>query len=231
MQYKIICDPTYSAVEVSLQAGERIVGDSGAMAWMSANIKTETTTRGGLLAGMKRKLLSGESFFQNVYYPAGGPGTVTLAPGSAGDICAHELVQGELLLEKGAYLASSEGVTCDAKWDGLRGFFNEGMFVLRVTGTGTLFFHAYGDISPVDVSGEYVVDNGYAVAWEPTLTYQLSARPSHPLVSLLRSAPAAVLRSRPHLAAVAQSTLAGQLGPSIPTGGEQERLACDGTPP
>ena len=51
MQYKIICDPTYSAVEVSLNAGERIVGDSGAMAWMSANIKTETTTRGGLLAG------------------------------------------------------------------------------------------------------------------------------------------------------------------------------------
>jgi uncharacterized protein (TIGR00266 family) len=174
MQYKIICDPTYSAVEVSLKAGERIVGDSGAMAWMSANIKTETTTRGGLLAGMKRKLLAGESFFQNVYRPEGGPGTVTFAPGSAGDICAHELVQGELLLEKGAYLASSEGVTCDAKWDGLRGFLNEGMFVLRVTGTGTLFFHAYGDISPVDVSGEYVVDNGFAVAWEPTLTYQLS---------------------------------------------------------
>ena len=96
------------------------------------------------------------------------------SPGSAGDICAHELSSGELLLEKGAYLASSEGVTCDAKWDGLRGFFNEGMFVLRVTGTGTLFFHAYGDVSPVDVSGEYVVDNGYAVAWEPTLTYQLT---------------------------------------------------------
>ena len=174
MQYKIICDPTYSAVEVSLNAGERVVGDSGAMAWMSGNIKTETATRGGFLAGMKRKLLSGESFFQNVYCPEGGPGTVTFAPGSAGDICAHDLTHGELLLEKGAYLASSDSVTCDAKWDGLRGLFHEGMFVLRVTGTGTLFFHAYGDILPVDVSGEYVVDNGYAVAWEPTLTYQLT---------------------------------------------------------
>ena len=48
------------------------------------------------------------------------------------------------------------------------------MFVLRVTGTGTLFFHAYGDIQPVDVSGDYIVDNGYAVAWEPTLTYRLT---------------------------------------------------------
>ncbi len=126
------------------------------------------------MAGMKRKLLTGESFFQNTYQAEGGPGSITFAPGSAGDINAHELSQGELLLEKGAYLASSEGITCDSKWDGLRGFFNEGMFVLRVTGTGTLFFHAYGDIYPIDIDGQYVVDNGYAVAWEPALTYQLT---------------------------------------------------------
>ncbi len=144
------------------------------MAWMSGNIKTQTSTRGGLLAGMKRKLLSGESFFQNTYTPEGGPGSVTFAPGSAGDIIAHQLNNGELLLEKGAYLASTEGITCDSKWDGLRGFFNEGMFVLRVIGTGTLFFHAYGDVYPIDVNGEYVVDNGYAVAWEPTLSYNLT---------------------------------------------------------
>lgn len=174
MKYQIFADPTYSAVEVSLEAGERIVAESGAMAWMSANMRTETSTRGGIMAGMKRALLSGESFFQNTYHPEGGPGTVTFAPGSAGDLIAHELSNGELLLEKGAYLASSEGVTCDSKFDGLRGFFNEGMFVLRVTGTGTLFFHAYGDVIPIDVDGEYVVDNGFAVAWEPTLSYQLT---------------------------------------------------------
>ncbi len=174
MQYQIFCEPTYSAIEISLQAGERVVADSGAMAWMSPNIQTETMMRGGVLAGVKRKLLAGESFFQNVYRPEGGPGTVTLAPGCAGHICVHELVQSDLLLEKGAYLASSEGVACDTKWDGLRGLLNEGMFVLRATGTGTLFFHAYGDVAPVDVHGEYVVDNGYAVAWEPTLTYRLT---------------------------------------------------------
>ena len=89
MQYKIICDPTYSAVEVSLKAGERVVSDSGVMAWMSANIKGETTTRGGLMAGMKRKLLAGESFFQNVYSPQGGPGTITFAPGSCGRYLRH----------------------------------------------------------------------------------------------------------------------------------------------
>ncbi len=174
MQYNIFCEPTYSAVEVQLETGERVVAESGAMAWMTANMQTETSTRGGFMAGMKRKLLAGESFFQNTYYPEGGPGTVTFAPGSAGDIVAQEMNQSELLLEKSAYLASSEGITCDSKWDGLRGFFNEGMFVLRVTGTGTLFFHAYGDVYPIDVDGQYVIDNGFAVAWEPQLTYQLT---------------------------------------------------------
>jgi uncharacterized protein (TIGR00266 family) len=174
MKYEIVCNPTYSAVEVSLDSGERVVSESGAMAWMSPNMKTETSTRGGLLSGLKRKLLSGESFFQNTYYPEGGPGTVALAPGASGDIVPIELSDGELLLEKGAYLASSEGIRCDSKWDGLRGFFNEGMFVLRVTGTGTLFFNGYGDVRPIDVNGEYVVDNGYAVAWEPALTYTLT---------------------------------------------------------
>jgi uncharacterized protein (TIGR00266 family) len=174
MEYRIFSEPTYSAVDIDLDVGERIVAEAGAMAWMTANMQTETSTRGGLMAGMKRKLLTGESFFQNTYYPEGGPGTVTFAPGTSGDIVAHDLNNGELLLEKGAYLASSEAVTCDAKWGGLKGFFNEGMFVLRVTGTGTLFFNAYGDILPIDVDGEYVVDNGFAVAWEPTLDYQLT---------------------------------------------------------
>ena len=35
MEYNIVCNPTYSALEVDLQQGERIVGEAGAMAWMS----------------------------------------------------------------------------------------------------------------------------------------------------------------------------------------------------
>ena len=174
MKYRLQCQPTYSAVEVDLQPGERVVAEAGAMAWMSNNIKTETAARGGMLAGLKRKLLSGESFFQNTYSAEGGPGQIAFAPGSPGHIVAHPLEGGELYLEKGAYLASTEGITCDTKFDGLKGFFNEGLFVLRVTGQGTLFFNGYGDIQAVDVDGQYTVDNGYAVAWEPSLQYQLT---------------------------------------------------------
>jgi uncharacterized protein (TIGR00266 family) len=174
MQYRIIAQHTYSALEIDLDSGQRVVGDAGAMAWMSANIRTETTTRGGVLRGLKRAALSGESFFQNTYHAENGPGQVTFAPGSSGDIATYELAENDLILEKGAYLASAEGVHCDAKWDGFRGLFNEGMFVLRVTGSGTVFFHSYGRLEEVHVDGDYVVDNGFAVAWEPTLQYGIT---------------------------------------------------------
>ncbi len=174
MQYEIQAQPSFSLLEVQLSPGEQIVSEAGAMAWMSENIKASTSTRGGLLAGLKRAVLSGESFFQNTYQAEGGPGLIGLAPGIMGDIVPYEMQQGELLLEKSAYLASTPDVHCDSKFQGLKGLFSEGLFVLRVTGTGTLFFNAYGDIEPVQVNGTYVVDNGYAVAWEPSLQYQVT---------------------------------------------------------
>lgn len=174
MQHTILAQPSYSIVEVTLQPGEQLVSDSGAMAWKDTNVSAETAARGGVMQGLKRKLLSGESFFQNTYRAEGGPGMVALAPGSAGDIVAHEL-DGELLLERGAYLGGETGVTVDSKWGGLKGFFNEGLFVLRCSGRGTMFFGAYGDIQEIELNNEeYVVDNGYAVAWDPSLDYRLT---------------------------------------------------------
>ncbi len=173
MQYSIEFQPSYSLLDLRLEQGEKIVSESGAMAWMEGPLEVKTAARGGVMQGLKRRLLSGESFFQNTYTAQGSGARLALAPGPAGDIVPLEL-DGELLLEKGAYLASDPGVSVDARFDGLRGLFNEGLFVLRCTGRGLLFFNAYGDIQQIDVDGEYRVDNGYAVAWEPSLSYRLT---------------------------------------------------------
>ena len=99
---------------------------------------------------------------------------IGLAPGQSGNIIAHDMNRDELLLEKNAYLASTPDVHTDANFQGLRGLFNEGLFVLTVSGTGTLFFNGYGDVERIDVDGSYVIDNGHAVAWEPSLQYSLT---------------------------------------------------------
>ena len=80
----------------------------------------------------------------------------------------------ELLLERGAYLASMDGVETNSDFQGLRGLFNEGLFILRLSGSGLVFFNAYGDIQEIEVDGSYVIDNGHAVAWEPSLDYRLT---------------------------------------------------------
>ncbi|MFT5732777.1 MAG: hypothetical protein ACI80K_002546 [Paracoccaceae bacterium] len=174
MDYKILCQPSYAMIELELERDESITAESGAMAWMDTNITTKTQARGGIMAGLKRKILSGESFFQNTYTAKGGPGSITLCAGAAGDVVPVKLDNDELILERGAFIASDDDVKIDSKFDGFKGLFNEGLFVLRCTGSGTLFFGSYGDITEIEVDGEYVVDNGYAVAWDPSLTYRMT---------------------------------------------------------
>ena len=37
-----------------------------------------------------------------------------------------------------------------------------------------MFFSGYGDIQEIQVDGQYTVDNGFAVAWEPQLQWTLT---------------------------------------------------------
>ena len=173
MKYSIDGGQAFSVLNVTLEPGEQVVSESGAMSWMDPHMKVQTAARGGILAGLSRALLTGESFFQNTYSVEGKAGTVAFVPGSPGAIIAHTMT-GDLNLEKGAYLASDTGVTIHSKFEGLKGLFNEGLFVMRATGKGVLFFGGYGDVQEVQVDGEYLVDNGYAVAWDAGLTYTLT---------------------------------------------------------
>ena len=172
MKYEILTGPSYALAEVELGEGEKIVTEPGAMAWMDDNIEVETKMKGGLWSGIKRKI-AGESFFQNTYVCNSGRGKIGLAPGIAGDVVAID-IDGEILTERGAYMASTGNIEVSASWEGFQGMFSEGLVALKARGNGTLFFNAYGDIQEIDVKGGYAVDNGYVVAWEPTLNYSVS---------------------------------------------------------
>ena len=173
MKYEILTPGTFSALEVTLDPGDKIMTESGTMAWMDPSIQVKTSS-GGMMAGLKRAVLRGDSFFQNEYTSTTPAGKITLVAGQPGEIRAMEMKGAPLILERGAYLANTPGVNVDAKFNGLKGFFAEGLFVAYATGQGLLFFNAYGDILEVDVQGEYIVDNGYAVAWESSLNYTVT---------------------------------------------------------
>ncbi|ERT06932.1 hypothetical protein M595_3082 [Lyngbya aestuarii BL J] len=70
--------------------------------------------------------------------------------------------------EPGAYIASSKAVKLGVGWAGLASWFaREGLFKLKVTGPGLVFFGAYGGITPKQITQEFIVDNGHLVAYEP----------------------------------------------------------------
>ena len=91
MEHTIQMQPSYSVLELTLEPEEEVVAEAGAMVWMSDNLELKTSARGGALSGLKRAVLTGESFFQNTFKASGGLGLLGLAPGQPGDIVAHDL--------------------------------------------------------------------------------------------------------------------------------------------
>ena len=176
MQVEIRYQPSYSFALVTLDAGESIQTESGAMVGMSPGLQLQTAAQGGFLKSLGRSLLGGESFFLNTYSAQKQGDSVALAPALPGDIAVIELDGQELLLQSGSYLAASAGVQVDTKWSGAKTFFGgEGLIMLRVTGKGTLIVSSYGAIHPVELAAgqSYVVDTGHLVTFESHMKYQV----------------------------------------------------------
>jgi uncharacterized protein (TIGR00266 family) len=178
MQHQLIDTPDFGMLQITFdQAGESIVAESGAMVAMDTGIDMKTSMRGGLLAAAKRKLLGGESLFQNTFTSKGPGQRLFLAPGPEGDLRAMHLQPGQnFFLQSGAYVAHvGDQLVLDTKFGGVKGFFGgAGFFMLKVTGPGTLYYCSYGALHEIDVPPEgYTVDNDHLVGFSEGLTYNV----------------------------------------------------------
>jgi biogenesis AIM24-like protein len=59
------------AVLISLEAGEKLVSEAGAMMFISGDVAMDVEMPGGLMGGLKRAALSGESMFLATYEARG----------------------------------------------------------------------------------------------------------------------------------------------------------------
>ena len=178
MKYTITGD-NLQFVNVELQPGEEFNSVAGAMAYMSGNMRMESKMEGGLMAGLKRSL-SGASLFLLRYAPQGGVGTVGLAGKAPGKVLDIDVGLGSWIVQKTGYLGSEITVNLDMalqKRLGSMMFGGEGLILQRLSGIGRAFIHACGDLNVVDLApGEqYKVSTANAVAWEDTVSYDISA--------------------------------------------------------
>lgn len=178
MKHAIIDSPDFSMLRITFDApGERLVSEAGAMVGRSGALQMQTAMRGGVLAAAKRKLLGGESIFQNTYTATQASQELLLAPAAEGDIRHATLAAGQsIFLQSGCYLAHiGDGLTLDTKWGGVKSFFGGvGFFMLKVTGPGEVFYSSYGAIHEIDVGpAGYQCDTGHIVGFTEGLQYDI----------------------------------------------------------
>lgn len=169
MQVEISDRPSFANLRVQLGPGDRIVAESDAMASMGSDVQMTTRWNGGPINGVLRRVLGSESMFVNEF-SATAPSQLVLTQPFPGDMTCVTLQGNTLYLQPGAFVACEPSVNLGLGWAGFASLIGrEGLFRLKVSGHGRVWFGAYGGIYERDIDQEYIVDSGHLVAYEPTI--------------------------------------------------------------
>ena len=169
MEYEIRNRPSFANIRIHLKAGDELIAEADAMASMSPSLTMKTRWNGGVLKGIARRIFGSESMFVNVFSTE-SEGELVLTQPFPGDIECIELKDSTFFLQPGAFIACDPGVKLGLGWAGFRMLLaGEGLFRLKVSGEGRIWFGAYGGIFAREVDSEYIVDSGHLVAYEPSI--------------------------------------------------------------
>jgi uncharacterized protein (TIGR00266 family) len=179
MKYEIKYKPSYSMLVVTLEPGEKITAESGSMTYMEPNVEAHTRKREkSLLGSLGLSILGRQSFWVNDYTASGDRGEVAFVSAPIGDIETLEVTpEHGYIIQKAAYIASTENVNLDVKWEGFtKGLFGQGLFMIKVTGNGKLFINTFGAIDKhtLKPGQTMIVDNFHLVAFSGTCNYKVT---------------------------------------------------------
>lgn len=178
MKYEIKYKPSYSMLVFNLDPNETITAESGAMTYMDPNIDVKTRKREKSLFGtIGLKLLGHQSFWVNDFTTTQKSGEVAFVSAPVGDIETLKVNSNQgYIIQNSAYIASTQNVDLDVKWQGFtKGLFGQGLFMIKVTGDGTLFINTFGAIDKhtLKPGQTLIVDNFHLVAFSDTCSYKV----------------------------------------------------------
>ncbi|MCK6455692.1 MAG: TIGR00266 family protein [Phycisphaerae bacterium] len=176
-------------VEMTLDPGEMVIAESGAMFYQSAGIRMQTVfgdpnkDAGFLdkLVAAGRRVLTGESLFMTTFEAAGSQRErIAFAAPYPGKIVPMHLDQlgGELICQKDSFLCAARGVEISIAFQkriGVALFGGEGFIMQRLVGDGVALIHAGGTLMHRELAaGETIkVDTGCLVALQPSVEYDI----------------------------------------------------------
>lgn len=179
MKYEIRYRPSYALLVVSLDQGESVTAESGALTYMDPTIEAHTRKREKSLWGsLGLSIFGGQSFWVNDYKAVNGPGDLGLVAAPVGDIERLEITPDHgFVIQKSAYVASTQGIDLDVKWEGFtKGLFGQGLFMLKATGKGQLFINTFGaiDTHKLKAGQTLIVDNFHLVGFSASCSYKVT---------------------------------------------------------
>lgn len=154
-------------IAFELDPGDTVITESGAMASMSAELDCTARLNGGLIRGLIRKYLGGESLFINHFTNnTNRPLQLILTSSGPGDVCAFELNDSSICLEPGSYICSTPGVSLGVRYAGISSFIaREGLFKLVLRELAP-----FGLVAMADLLSERSTENSSSIPdiWWPT---------------------------------------------------------------
>lgn len=177
MQVEVRHNPSFAVARVQLDPNEQLRAESGVMMATSAGVNIEASTQGGVLKGLKRSVLGGESLFITTLTAPPEGGWVDVAHHLSGDIVVSGVLPDQPMnVTKGCWLANSAGIELDTKWGGFKNMFGgEGGFMIHASGQGTIVLACYGALDTITLApGEQItIDTGHVVAYSPATQFQM----------------------------------------------------------
>ncbi|WP_296858501.1 TIGR00266 family protein [uncultured Methanobrevibacter sp.] len=177
MEYEIK-GGAFPIVICTLQKGETLKNETGAMAFMTSDMTMETSSPGGVLKGLGR-VLSGDTMFLNFFTAESDNQKIGFSAHFPGKIIPiHLNGSNSIIGQKNAFLASEESVNYDVVFHKKLGtgiFGGEGFVLQKFTGEGTLFLEVDGETIEKELQpGETVLlDPGHIAAFEESVDYDI----------------------------------------------------------
>src|SRR5947207_10523008 len=177
MEYKIVGD-VMQALQVERKREEELEAESGTMLYMGMGIELQAKMQGGIMKGLMRKFLAGESMFMSVFRCNQASGKLALANPIAGKIFPIQLNNTTVLAERNAFLCAIGNVDLSVAFTKRFGaglFGGEGFILQKISGQGLVFLHAGGNMLEFDLAaGETMrVDTGCIVSMADTVDYDI----------------------------------------------------------
>ena len=176
MEFEIEKSPSYAILRTTMDSGDRIKAETGAMIGRSESVHADAEIGGGDgIGGMiKSAVSSSKDLVENAFESRSDGGQLLLAPDHPGDVFGVDVGEdGPIKVNSGSTLAWEPTVDRSSGFNDAGGFFSSGQLrLLQLSGSGMAFLSAYGSIVETDVTrgDATIVDTDHLIAWTDGLS-------------------------------------------------------------